>query len=279
MGGGGAPSAGLLLGALLLLALPAPSAPQYAPQETNALWRRLLQAPSNTEGVETTSTTGEKVLLNLCETNLCESFRVDGVCDRWARSSGCTRRDVFYVRGDPGENDKAEMFFNLRAPFDISCNMGLCTPAEGAMYDVFVAEGCIPEQDYVSEMQDTTARTSKQVKIYLRRPAEFYITVQRKDTVVDEGNCSYGMTTGSIESTTRSRCFDFRRMSETDIAARGVPNCKDVMPVFTGATSPDTSTQATFIAALIGVGLLSIALAVLAAILVRRYRRRLAGGR
>jgi len=37
------------------------------------------------------------------------------------------------------------------------------------MYNVFVAEGCIPEEDYISEMQDTSDRVSKQVKIYLRR--------------------------------------------------------------------------------------------------------------
>ncbi len=41
----------------------------------------------------------------------------------------------------------------------------------GALYDVHVSEGCIPERDYISEMQDTSARTSKQVKIYLRRSA------------------------------------------------------------------------------------------------------------
>jgi hypothetical protein len=46
---------------------------------------------------------------------------------------------------------------------------GSCTPSIGAVFDVFVAEGCIPQRDYISEMQDTSARVSKQVKIYLRR--------------------------------------------------------------------------------------------------------------
>ena len=151
--------------------------------------------------------------------------------------------------------------------------MGRCTPDEGSQYDVFVAEGCIPEKDYVSEMQDVTSRTSKQVKIYLRRKAEYYISVERKDTAVSGGNCTYGMTAGSIESRTTSRCFDFRRLSETDVVK--VPNCRDVMPVFTGAVLPDTSTQATFIIALVGVGVLSIALIVLAFILIKRFRKRM----
>ena len=48
-------------------------------------------------------------------------------------------------------------------------HQGTCTPSLGATYNVFVAEGCIPERDYISEMQDTSNRVSKQVKIYLRR--------------------------------------------------------------------------------------------------------------
>ena len=46
---------------------------------------------------------------------------------------------------------------------------GKCTPSIGSVYNVYVAEGCIPERDYISEMQDTSDRVSKQVKIYLRR--------------------------------------------------------------------------------------------------------------
>lgn len=46
---------------------------------------------------------------------------------------------------------------------------GACTPSVGSVYNVYVAEGCIPERDYISEMQDTSNRVSKQVKIYLRR--------------------------------------------------------------------------------------------------------------
>jgi hypothetical protein len=112
---------------LLLLAsissFPEPSVPQdiVSPQ----LWRQLLQAPSSTEAKQGVSTTagGTSLFLNLCETNLCESQRVDGVCDRWAKNEACSRRDIFYVRGDPGQNDKATMFFNLRSPWGISCSM------------------------------------------------------------------------------------------------------------------------------------------------------------
>ena len=46
---------------------------------------------------------------------------------------------------------------------------GKCIPSIGSVYNVYVAEGCIPERDYISEMQDTSDRVSKQVKIYLRR--------------------------------------------------------------------------------------------------------------
>lgn len=159
---------------LVLLAticmLPEPSVPQdIVPSQ---LWRKLLQDPNSPAaaiGVTTPAPGGGSLFLNLCETNLCESQRVDGQCDRWARNEGCVRRDVFYVRGDPLDNEKAEMFLNLRSPWGVSCSLGRCTPAQGALYDVFVAEGCVPEQDFVSEMQDVSVRTSKQVKIYLRR--------------------------------------------------------------------------------------------------------------
>jgi hypothetical protein len=45
-----------------------------------------------------------------------------------------------------------------------TCNRDL-----GAQYDIFVAQGCVPELGYVTEMQDVSNHISKQVKIYLRR--------------------------------------------------------------------------------------------------------------
>jgi hypothetical protein len=61
--------------------------------------------------------------LNLCETDVCEAQRPDGVCDRWSLGSTCPERQVYYVRGDPGNNDKAEMFFTLRSPWNVTCSM------------------------------------------------------------------------------------------------------------------------------------------------------------
>ena len=45
-----------------------------------------------------------------------------------------------------------------------SCNRDI-----GAQYDIFVAQGCVPELGHVTEMQDISTYISKQVKIYLRR--------------------------------------------------------------------------------------------------------------
>ena len=125
--------------------------------------------------------------LSLCQTDVCDAKRVDGVCDRWARGEDCSEEQIYHVRGDPGTNTKAEMFFNLRSPWNVSCSLvnactcslsefilkyfdqGRCTPALGGVYDVFVSEGCIPDLNYISEMQDVSNSVSKQVKIYLRR--------------------------------------------------------------------------------------------------------------
>lgn len=96
--------------------------------------------------------------------------------------------------------------------------------------------------------------------------------MRKDDFIGATDNCTYGITAGSIESERASRCFDFRRLSETDLAASNVPNCRDVMPRFDSVVSQDNSTQATLVVALIGVGLLSIALIVLVFILLRRCR-------
>lgn len=215
--------------------------------------------------------------LSLCETDVCEAQRPDGVCDRWSLGSSCPERQVYHVYGDPGSgNDRAEMYLALRSPWNISCSMGRCEPAFGAVYDVFVAEDCIPERDYISEMQDTSARTSKQVKIYLRRPGSFYLTVQRRAGLAGAANCSFGLTTGSIEAAApTASCSSFRRMSSADIAAAAVPYCRDVMPRYDGFESEGGGAQATFIGVLVGVGLLSLAICVLGSVLLRRWRRRL----
>lgn len=143
---------------------------------------------------------------------------------------------------------------------------------------MFVAEGCIPERDYISEMQDTSARTSKQVKIYLRRNAEFFISIVRRAGIEGASNCSYGLTSGSIEAADSSAsCSGFRRLSVAESADGGIPFCRDVMPNYNQYEEPTTGAQSTFVVALIGVGILTLALLVLGAVLVRRMRRREAG--
>ena len=140
---------------------------------------------------------------------------------------------------------------------------GRCEPAEGAAYDVFVAEGCIPERDYISEMQDTSSRTSKQVKIYLRRNAEFFISVVRRAGLEGAANCSYGLTSGAIEAADSSAsCSGFRRLSVAESAGGGIPYCRDVMPNYNQFEEPATGAQSTFVVALIGVGILTLALLV-----------------
>eukprot|EP00290_Baffinella_frigidus_P005674 CAMPEP_0180123928 /NCGR_PEP_ID=MMETSP0986-20121125/4373_1 /TAXON_ID=697907 /ORGANISM="non described non described, Strain CCMP2293" /LENGTH=354 /DNA_ID=CAMNT_0022063221 /DNA_START=531 /DNA_END=1592 /DNA_ORIENTATION=- len=233
--------------------------------------RHLLQTVDN-------PSPGSDLEMSLCETNICEMQRPDGLCDRWSRSMACPEQEIFRISGAPGSNDKAEMFLNLRSPWGINCSLGRCEPAEGAAYDVFVAEGCIPERDYISEMQDTSARTSKQVKIYLRRNAEFFISIVRRAGIEGASNCSYGLTSGSIEAADSSAsCSGFRRLSVAESADGGIPFCRDVMPNYNQYEEPTTGAQSTFVVALIGVGILTLALLVLGAVLVRRMRRREAG--
>jgi hypothetical protein len=162
----------LFLFSILLLLHPQPSSPSSIGLNlVDTLRRKLLQVAKTY-----TTKTPDDTHLKLCETDLCDSRRPDGplgqgLCDRWARGEKgkCPDEQIFHVQGDPGTNDKAEMFFNLRSPWDVKCEKGKCVPAIGSVYNVYVAEGCIPERDYISEMQDTSDRVSKQVKIYLRR--------------------------------------------------------------------------------------------------------------
>ena len=212
----------LFLFSILLLLHPQPSSPSSIGLNlVDTLRRKLLQVAKTY-----TTKTPDDTHLKLCETDLCDSRRPDGplgqgLCDRWARGEKgkCPDEQIFHVQGDPGTNDKAEMFFNLRSPWDVKCekvlglplcrcacspptrshgaarlqqgrcvsaacisvvgltrlsytsavDQGKCVPAIGSVYNVYVAEGCIPERDYISEMQDTSDRVSKQVKIYLRR--------------------------------------------------------------------------------------------------------------
>ncbi|EKX43805.1 hypothetical protein GUITHDRAFT_140245 [Guillardia theta CCMP2712] len=213
--------------------------------------------------------------LSLCQTDVCDAKRVDGVCDRWARGEDCSEEQIYHVTGDPGTNTKAEMFFNLRSPWNVSCSLGRCTPALGGVYDVFVSEGCIPDLNYISEMQDVSNSVSKQVKIYLRRSAEFYIKVKRKEGMLGQRNCSYGITVGSIEATDSSaKCLNFRKVTATEIAYSNIPYCKDVMPKYNAYVQASTTSQTTFIATLIGVGVLSLALVVLLIVFLRRLRRK-----
>jgi len=213
--------------------------------------------------------------LSLCETDVCDAKRIDGVCDRWARGETCPEEQIYHVTGDPGTNTKAEMFFNLRSPWNVSCSLGRCTPSLGGVYDVYVSEGCIPDFNYISEMQDVSNYVSKQVKIYLRRRAEFYIKVKRKAGMEGQSNCSYGITVGSIEATDSSaKCLSFRKVSLNDITYSNIPYCKDVMPKYNAYVQASTTSQTTFIATLIGVGVLSLALVVLIIVFLRRLRRR-----
>jgi len=253
------PTATLLFFFSLLLLVEPASPHGIVGEGLRRVGRHLLQAATPS---------GSDLALSLCETNICEMQRPDGLCDRWSRSMACPRQEIFRISGDPGSNDKAEMFLNLRSPWGVNCSLvslshptpytphpaphtlhptpytlhpttctlhpltrftpppahscsvlhggasvsshaahrgadrsrvfrqGRCEPAEGAAYDVFVAEGCIPERDYISEMQDTSSRTSKQVKIYLRRNAEFFVSVVRRAGLEGAANCSYGLTSG-----------------------------------------------------------------------------------
>ena len=111
----------------------------------------------------------------------------------------------------------------------------------------------------------------------MRRKAEFYITVQRRPGAIGgpNSNCSFGMTMGSIEAQSASAsCFGVRRILRTEAAASNVPNCKDIMPQYDQYQQPDTSAQATFVVALIGLGILVLALLVLGGVLLRRWSRR-----
>ena len=310
-----------LLFFLLLLILVEPASPHGIVSEgLRRAGRRLLQAVANSP----TPTGSIDLALSLCQTNVCEMQRPDGVCDRWSRSMHCPQKEYFRISGDPGSNDKAEMFLTLRSPWGVNCSLvrpapprpaaaelralraacrhllplaraplassvpprararadavgaaapqGRCVPSLGAAYDVHVAEGCIPERDYISEMQDTSARTSKQVKVYLRRSAEFFITVERRAGLAGAENCSYGLTTGSIEAEDDSAsCFNFSRLSVAE--SLRVPLCRDVMPTYQGFEEPVSGAQTTFVAALVGVGILTLALLVLGAVLLRRLRR------
>jgi hypothetical protein len=88
-------------------------------------------------------------------------------------------------------------------------------------------------------------------------------------------NCSFGMTVGAIEAKSdTARCFNFKRIDRGEAIAANVPDCKDVMPQYESFQQPDTSAQATFVVALIGLGILVLALLVLGGVLLRRWSRR-----
>lgn len=88
-------------------------------------------------------------------------------------------------------------------------------------------------------------------------------------------NCSFGMTVGSIEAQSdTAKCFDFRRINRGEAASANIPNCREVMPQYQSFQQPDTSAQATFVVALIGLGILVLALLVLVGVLLRRWSRR-----
>jgi hypothetical protein len=83
------------------------------------------------------------------------------------------------------------------------------------------------------------------------------------------------MTVGAIEALSdTANCFGVRRFLRTEAAAGNVPNCRDVMPQYNQFQQPDTSAQATFVVALIGLGILVLALLVLGGVLLRRWSRR-----
>jgi len=114
-------------------------------------------------------------------------------------------------------------------------------------------------------------------RVHMYRKAEFYITVQRKPGVnlSPDSNCSFGMTVGSIEAKSETaKCWDFRRIKRGEAAAARIPNCREVMPQLNSYQQPDTSAQATFVVALIGLGILVLALVVLGGVLARRWSRR-----
>jgi len=118
----------LFLISFLLLLNIQPSSPSIIGLKlVDSLRRRLLQATS-----EWTTKTPDNTHLKLCETDVCDSRRPDGprgegLCDRWARGEQCPEEQIFHVWGDPGSNDKAEMFFNLRSPWNVSCEK-VCLP-------------------------------------------------------------------------------------------------------------------------------------------------------
>ena len=115
---------------------PQPATPLHL--ETKLKWKPLLllvvsatlARPASPYSIAATvrSIVGRRLLqsvgdltLSLCETNVCEAQRPDGVCDRWSLGNQCPERQVYHVRGDPGSNDKSEMFFNLRSPWNVTC--------------------------------------------------------------------------------------------------------------------------------------------------------------
>jgi hypothetical protein len=121
----------LVLFSILLLLQPQPSSPSSIGLNlVDTLRRKLLQVAKTY-----TTKTPDDTHLKLCETDLCDSRRPDGplgqgLCDRWARGEKvkCPDEQIFHVQGDPGTNDKAEMFFNLRSPWDVKCEKVLCLP-------------------------------------------------------------------------------------------------------------------------------------------------------
>jgi hypothetical protein len=101
-------------------------------------------------------------------------------------------------------------------------------------------------------------------------------------------SCSYGLSVGSIEGAAgtggsavdnSASCAFLGLMSpdsmgKSDENQTRVPYCRDVMPGYTAVSKTDTSVQAIYIASLIGVGILSLGLMVLAGVLLRRWHRR-----
>eukprot|EP00292_Cryptomonas_paramecium_P020424 CAMPEP_0113700772 /NCGR_PEP_ID=MMETSP0038_2-20120614/24167_1 /TAXON_ID=2898 /ORGANISM="Cryptomonas paramecium" /LENGTH=174 /DNA_ID=CAMNT_0000624515 /DNA_START=756 /DNA_END=1279 /DNA_ORIENTATION=- /assembly_acc=CAM_ASM_000170 len=168
------------------------------------------------------------------------------------------------------------MYLNLRSPWTSNCSRGCCGKwngrtcerDQGAQYDVFVSESCVPEQGYVTEMQDTSAYVSKQIKIYLRRDADYYITVQRRGSngTAAPSECSFGLSLGSVEGTASgtgssgtdlsSSCYFYGSVAVTQVGqnASQVPWCRDVMPAYTPAARSDGGVQAVYVASLVGVG-------------------------
>jgi hypothetical protein len=141
----------LLISILFLLNVQPSSPSSIGLNLVNTLRRKLLQVATTF-----TTLTPDNTHLQLCDTDLCDSKRPDGpgkegLCNRWARdvlprTEQCPEEQIFHVQGDPGTNDKAEMFFNLRSPWNVACEK-VRSPLPATGIDVVRACGvclCVP---------------------------------------------------------------------------------------------------------------------------------------